>query len=635
MTGTNPKQRATSAKEVDMLPNLRKTPSGYVYLKTIPADLQDALGKTVIKKALGRQFNLAKEKWAELEAQSTKLFQSTRQQLALGRTAESAINAYLQKDPIKRLKSLKADRPGLAEQLSALYLAGLSADYTARSRQERWAHSNEPDEFTADVDAVLATIKNAVVSGDASAFIPVVEQLTMFRGYRLVDDTGDGIQTLTYEFLRAAQHGCQVLAARQRGEFAEPILPDQEPLPAAWDIQIAVPKVETTNPRLSDVTPLYVKRLATHGRKTQTTNLSWWNRLIEFCGNKFLDEVSSLDIYKFFESRLHADKGSWSMKYCMKVRAGLAEAFGEAKTQEMCSRNPVVELDNMPRITTAEEQKRKRPRHPYSVSQLNILLSSAWYDPAANNWKGRMKWDLGARYWIPLLCLYQGFRVREPLQFLATDVMEEAGFPLIRVQVTDEDESSTQSLPLRSLKNEATRRVVPIHPVLLELGFMDFVSAARKRGAMTPLFPSAVPERTSAQPIWGRAYEQRFVPFVRDVLGFGGGFGNHSFRHTLEDCLRNAQFDERWPAGLGQFYTGRTLPSDSDRSYFLKLGSERHYGKGYDPTLMMPFVKNLQYKGISLPKPFFEWLEGRVAVDNHLISLLDDDWGTGWRGTGR
>lgn len=618
-----------------MLPNLRKTPSGYVYLKAVPADLQEAIGKTVIKKSLGRQFSLAKERWAELEAHSTKLFQSTRQQLVLGRRTEDAIDAFLKKDPAKRLKVLEANRPGLAGQLSALYLSGLSSDYAARSRQERWAHGDEAGELTADIDAVLASVKNAVVSGDVSAFFPVIEQLTLFRGYRLVDDTGDAIQTLTYEFLRAAQQGCQILAARQRGEFAEPVLPDAVPLPAVWEIEAPRPALGKTKPRLSDVTALYVKRLSTHGRKTQTTNLSWWNRLIEFCGDKFVEDVSSLDIYKFFESRLHADSASWSMKYSMKVRAGLAEAFGEAKTQEMCYRNPVAELDNMPRITAAEEQRRKRPRYPYSIAQLNTLFTSAWYDPRAENWKGRMKWDLGARYWIPLICLYQGFRVREPLQLLSSDILVEAGFALMRIQVSDEDGQEAQGLPQRSLKNEATRRIVPIHPILLELGFMDFVVTANKRGPMSPLFPSAVPERASEQPIWGRAYEQRFVPFVRDVLGFGAGFGNHSFRHTLEDCLRNAQFDERWPAGLGQFYTGRTLPSDADRNFFLKLGSERRYGKGYDPTLMIPFVKNLQYKGLNLPKPFSSWLDGRPTVDSHLIAMLDGEWGREWRGTGK
>lgn len=621
-----------------MPPNLRKTPHGYTYLRSIPVELRPYIAdqkykfKTVIKEAFGRDKKNALARWGEFEIYSTKLFEDARTALAGGRLEESALDAFLKKDPATRLKKLAASTEGLADQLSALYLSGLANDYAARENQERWFDNDEPAALTSRIDSVLTLIKGAVVTGDVSDFIPVVEQLTSMRGYRLVDESGEDIQRVTYRFLRAALAGCEVLARRQRGEFAEPVLPDAEPLPAAWENAIVTPVVKVAKPRLSDVTPLYIKRLETHGRKTQTTNLSWWVRLIDFCGDKFVEDVSSLDIYKFFENRLLAEKSAWSMKYSMKVRAGLTEAFGEAKTREMCQRNPVSDLDNMPRITAAEEQKRKRPRHPYSTQQLNILLSSAWYDPRAQNWKGRMKWDLGTRYWIPLLCLYQGFRVREPLQLRASDILIEAGFPLVKIDVAEDDVQDTTGLPQRSLKNDATKRVVPIHPVLLELGFMDFVASAKKRGVMAPLFPSAVPERASEQPMWGRAYEQRFVPFVRDVLEFGAGYGNHSFRHTLEDCLRNAQFVERWPAGLGQFYTGRTLPSDADRNFFLKIGSERAYGKGYDPTLMMPFVKNLQYKGIQLPKPFSQWLDGRPAVDSHLISVLDSEWGNEWRG---
>jgi len=100
-----------------MLPNLRATPHGYIYLKTVPADLVPAIGKTVTKKSLGRDFKLAKIRWAELEAETTRLFHDTRQQMALVLSAEDALAAFLKKDPHTRLKVLPAGRKGLAEQV--------------------------------------------------------------------------------------------------------------------------------------------------------------------------------------------------------------------------------------------------------------------------------------------------------------------------------------------------------------------------------------------------------------------------------------------------------------------------------------------------------------------------------------
>lgn len=618
-----------------MLPNLRKTAHGYTYLKAVPADLQQVIGKTVFKKALGRDFKLAKAQWAELEADTSRLIQEARQQLAQGRSREDALEAYLSKDPLTRLKTLPAAREGLAEQLSALYLAGLSADYSARKLGERWFDGEEPEALTQDLDAVLGCIKKAVITGDVSMFVPTVTQLALWRGYRLVDETGDQFQALTYEFLRAAQMGCQVLAARQRGEFIEPAVSNAvQPLPAAWEADIQPKPIQQAVPKLSVVTPLYKARLSIAHVKTQTTSLSWWQRFVDFCHDKPLSAVSSNDVYEFLESRLHAEEKPWSMKYCTVVARGLRDAFALAKTKGLCSYNPVNDLDAMPKIATTEEKKRMKPRFPYSVEQLNKVFSSKWYDPAAQNWRGRMKWDLAARYWVPLLGLYHGLRVREALQLLVKDI-EPGGCPLLHIQVEDEeneeDDADAGALPARRLKNEATKRAVPVHPVLLKLGFMAFVSEASMRGRNSPLFPSAVPERGGKSPMWGRAYEQRFVPFVRDVLDFGNGFGNHSFRHTLEDCLRATQLVELWPAGLTQFYSGRTLPSDKDKEFFRQLGSERLYGKGFDPSRILRFVEKVQYDGLKLPKPFARWLGGRPAVDGHLVSLLDKEWGDEWR----
>jgi len=399
-----------------MLPNLRKTPHGYTYLKTVPDDLQAALKKTVVKKALGRNYSVVKVRWAELEAQTTALFQKLRQDLQRSQNEEDAIKAYLAKPREARLKNLDAGQPGLAAQLSALFLAGLPAEALARRAKERWLDDAEPDALTNELTALLERIKRAVVTGDVSAFHPAVEHLAEGRGYRLVDTSGEDFQKLTYEFLKAAQHSCRVLLARQNGEFAEPLMPEVEPLRAVWQLGLKPSVVKPKKPRLSDVAAIYAERLSTAGRKTQTTNLSWWTRLVEHCQDKPLDDITVTDVYEFFESRLKDSDKPWSMKYQRKVASGLRDAFGLAQVKGLCRHNPIAELQTMPVLGSKDEQSRMRPRKPFSVQQLNALFTSAWYDPAANNWRQRMKWDLGARYWVPLLCLYHGFRVREPLQ---------------------------------------------------------------------------------------------------------------------------------------------------------------------------------------------------------------------------
>jgi len=477
------------------------------------------------------------------------------------------------------------------------------------------------------------SIKGAVVTGDVSGFIPVVEQLASMRGYRLVDESGEDIHRVTYRFLRAAQVGCEVLAKRQRGEFADTPASDTQPLPAAWELDVQpARKPIVALPRLSDVTDLYKDRLSTKNAKTQTTSLSWWLRFIEYCQDRPLIKVGTNDVYGFLEQRLQAEIKPWSMNYCSLVRRGLGEAFALAKTKGLCSSNPALELDVLPKIRMAEEKRRKKPRHPYSVVQLNILFRSDWYDPTATNWHGKMKLDLGARYWVPLLCLFHGLRIREPLQLCVSDIAF-GEVPLLKIRADEEGEDRDGGLPAKRVKNDATKRTVPIHPTLVALGFMSFVEHASARGANAPLFPSSVPEKDSEKPMWGRAYEQRFVPFVRDTLSFGSGYGNHSFRHTLEDCLRDTQMRSGvWPAGLVPFFTGRLLPRSVDRDILPPVGSENKYGNGGDPNLMLPWIARLQYPGLRLPDRFDVWLGARPAVHPQLIAQLDAEWGDVWRG---
>jgi len=78
----------------------------------------------------------------------------------------------------------------LPNKLSALYLAGLSDDYSARKSGERWKDATEPDELARELDAVLGDIKTAVVTGDVTPFEPTVTQLALWRGYGCLPPPG-------------------------------------------------------------------------------------------------------------------------------------------------------------------------------------------------------------------------------------------------------------------------------------------------------------------------------------------------------------------------------------------------------------------------------------------------------------
>ena len=129
-----------------------------------------------------------------------------------------------------------------------------------------------------------------------------------------------------------------------------------------------------------------------------------------------------------------------------------------------------------------------------------------------------------------------------------------------------------------------------------------------------------LPELGGKSPKWGRAYEQPFLRFVRDRLQLGSGYGNHSFRHALEDRIRAANVEQPWPEGLSRAYTGRATTRAKDKSVTREEGSEQDYGDGYTPNDMLRYIPRIAYPGVVLPPPFENWLGDREVVSKQLLA---------------
>lgn len=122
-------------------------------------------------------------------------------------------------------------------------------------------------------------------------------------------------------------------------------------------------------------------------------------------------------------------------------------------------------------------------------------------------------------YWINLLLAYSGARRSEIAGLLNSDVGEEDGIPFVAIHPNH----------LRGLKNAASKRRLPLHPHLVELGFLDFVERNRKAGKLA-LFEEAVPAHL------------RHLAHVRaeNMAAFDKKFGDvldHMLRTSLDRSL--------------------------------------------------------------------------------------------------
>jgi integrase len=173
------------------------------------------------------------------------------------------------------------------------------------------------------------------------------------------------------------------------------------------------------------------------------------------------------------------------------------------------------------------DKRADEQRQQFTVAEVAQILQDA--DLAAFRKRDPHK------FWFPHIAAYSGMRVEEIAQLdPKTDIRpDEAG-----IQVFDINE-----LNGKQLKNKTSRRIVPVHPVLLKLGLLDYVESVKKAGA-TRLFP----DTKARDGRLGKNAAKTVNRFIRVNLGIPKTL--HSFRHSVATQLKHKRVDEGITAAL-------------------------------------------------------------------------------------
>lgn len=128
-----------------------------------------------------------------------------------------------------------------------------------------------------------------------------------------------------------------------------------------------------------------------------------------------------------------------------------------------------------------------------------------------------------ADFWLPMLGLFTGGRISELAQMDIADVQQHNG--VWAFSINDEGD--------KSLKTLAAIRLIPIHPVLLQCGILDYVNDAKAHG--TKLFPYLTPNKFGSygdtpSERWGNHLDKLNITDPQKVF--------HSFRSTSNNRLK-------------------------------------------------------------------------------------------------
>ncbi|SCY47093.1 site-specific integrase [Microvirga guangxiensis] len=181
------------------------------------------------------------------------------------------------------------------------------------------------------------------------------------------------------------------------------------------------------------------------------------------------------------------------------VRAILRWAVDNHHLKENPAERIVIDVK-----TKAGERKRS-----YQDEEAKIVLKAALTETNA------------VRRWVPWLCAYSGARVSEICQLRAEDIVKVERIDCMKI---DPDAGS--------LKTLSSERIVPLHPAIIESGFLEYVRTVKSG----PLFPKLSPDKFGKRGGNGTKVIGRWVRSLD--LKDTRISPNHSWRHRFKTLGR-------------------------------------------------------------------------------------------------
>ena len=160
---------------------------------------------------------------------------------------------------------------------------------------------------------------------------------------------------------------------------------------------------------------------------------------------------------------------------------------------------------------------------PFTINELNAIFNPNSY-PCRNYYKD------AHNFWIPIIALYSGMRINEICQIHTEDVKRHGSIYYFDINETGN----------KHLKTKQSNRFVPIHPILKELGFIDYVKENKNNERLFPLLNKSVHNDTYARRIgdWFRRHLKKSGVKTDRTKTF------HSFRHTTRIGASNNKISE-------------------------------------------------------------------------------------------
>ena len=221
-------------------------------------------------------------------------------------------------------------------------------------------------------------------------------------------------------------------------------------------------------------------------------------------------------------------------------------------------------------------KKQSRSRNPFTTDELRKVLHPETYFQYTTKFEHPFMPNRSTLqmpyYWIFLLGIFSGMRTNEMCQLRLIDIKKVSNIWFMFVEDSEETK----------VKTESAVRKVPVHPQLIQLGFVDYVSKL-KRSKKERLFWELKEERDGYASKVSRHFNERFLPAVGVWEKYTKVL--YCTRHTFINKLYSEKVDENVIRSLIGHEKGFTM---------------KHYGgEPFSPERLLEEISKVSYSKIN------------------------------------
>ncbi|RUT30001.1 integrase [Arsenicitalea aurantiaca] len=246
----------------------------------------------------------------------------------------------------------------------------------------------------------------------------------------------------------------------------------------------------------------------------------------------FMDFVGTDDVTKITQKHVIDWKADMLAKGLTTKTIGASKLGALRAIFQWATDNSITAANPFAKVTISLKKKPGERRRGYSDEEAGKVLRAAEKETSAY------------RRWVPLLCAYTGARISEISQLRKEDLVEVQGITCL------------QFVPeAGSLKNASSERIIPLHPKVIEAGFLEFVKE-RKAGA---IFAEVPPDRFGAR---GGNMTKLIARWVREEVGIVDPrvAPSHAWRHRFKTLCRRHGIS----ADIGDALSGHSARTVAD-----------------------------------------------------------------------